>query len=257
MSVTTWGWLILAFPLAGSVVIGLTFKLLPAKAAGAIGTLAIALAFACSIGALLALLGHPADEREFTNTLYDYAGAAGIPFDLGILVDPLSVFMACVVTGVSMLIHLYSFAYMGGDAGYRRFFSYLNFFVFSMLLLVLAGNYLLLIVGWAFVGYASYALISFWYRRETATKAGMKAFVINVIGDIGLVFAAILLIKELGVSELRRGLRGGRRPVHDQRVDDRRDLPAAHRRRDREVRAGARCTPGSRTRWRARPRSAH
>ena len=109
--------------------------------------------------------------------------------------------MALVVTGVSALIHLYSFAYMGGDAGYRRFFSYLNFFVFSMLLLVLAGNYLLLIVGWAFVGYASYALISFWYRRETATKAGMKAFVINVIGDIGLMFAAILLIKELGVTE--------------------------------------------------------
>ena len=89
------------------------------------------------------------------------------------------------VTGVSTLIHLYSYAYMKADAGYRRFFSYLNFFVFSMLLLVLAGNYLLLIVGWAFVGFASYALISFWYRRETATAAGMKAFVINVIGDIG------------------------------------------------------------------------
>ena len=165
MSVTTWGWLILAFPLAGSVLIGLLFRVLPAKAAGWIGTLAIALAFACSIGALLAMLGHPAEEREFANTLYDYAGAAGIPFDLGIYVDQLSVFMALVVTGVSMLIHLYSLAYMGSDAGYRRFFSYLNFFVFSMLLLVLAGNYVLLIVGWAFVGFASYALISFWYRR--------------------------------------------------------------------------------------------
>ena len=109
--------------------------------------------------------------------------------------------MALVVTGVSTLIHLYSVAYMGGDAGYRRFFAYLNFFVFSMLLLVLAGNYVLLIVGWAFVGYASYALISYWYRRDTATKAGMKAFVINVIGDIGLVFAAILLIRELGATE--------------------------------------------------------
>jgi NADH-quinone oxidoreductase subunit L len=201
MSVTTWGWLIIAFPLAGAILIGSTFKVLPARAAGAIGTLSIGLAFACAVGALIALLGHPADEREFANTLYDYAGAAGIPFDLGILVDPLSVFMALVVTGISTLIHLYSFAYMKGDAGYRRFFSYLNFFVFSMLLLVLAGNYLLLIVGWAFVGYASYALISFWYRRDTATTAGMKAFVINVIGDIGLVFAAILLIKELGVTD--------------------------------------------------------
>ncbi len=201
MSVTTWGWLILAFPLAGAILIGATFKLLPARAAGVIGTASIGLAFVCSVGALLALLSHPAEEREFANTLYDYAGAAGIPFDLGILVDPLSVFMALVVTGISTLIHLYSYAYMEGDAGYRRFFSYLNFFVFSMLLLVLAGNYLLLIVGWAFVGYASYALISFWYRRDTATTAGMKAFVINVIGDIGLVFAAILLIKELGVTE--------------------------------------------------------
>ena len=87
MSVTTWGWLIIAFPLAGSVLIGLLFRVLPAKAAGWIGTLAIALAFACSIGALLAMLGHPAEEREFANTLYDYAGAAGIPFDLGIYVD--------------------------------------------------------------------------------------------------------------------------------------------------------------------------
>jgi NADH-quinone oxidoreductase subunit L len=90
---------------------------------------------------------------------------------------------------------------MESDRGYARFFSYLNFFVFSMLLLVLAGNFIFLIVGWAFVGFASYALISFWYRRETATKAGMKAFVINVIGDIGLVLAALLIFRELGTFE--------------------------------------------------------
>ena len=106
--------------------------------------------------------------------------------------------MVLVVTGVSTLIHLYSFGYMQSDEGYHRFFSYLNFFVFSMLLLVLAGNFVLLIVGWAFVGFASYALISFWYRRETATRAGMKAFVINVVGDIGLVLAAFLIFRELG-----------------------------------------------------------
>ena len=92
--------------------------------------------------------------------------------------------MMLVVTGVSTLIHLYSFGYMGSDAGYHRFFSYLNFFVFSMLVLVLAGNFFLLVVGWAFVGAASYLLISFWYRRTTATRAGMKAFVINVVGDV-------------------------------------------------------------------------
>ncbi len=80
--------------------------------------------------------------------------------------------MILIVSGVSTLIHLYSVAYLDSDRGYARYFSYLNFFVFSMLLLVLAGNFVLLIVGWAFVGFASYALISFWYRRNTATKAG-------------------------------------------------------------------------------------
>src|ERR671921_735191 len=99
----------------------------------------------------------------------------GIPLAGSLLIDPLSVLMMLVVSGVSALIHLYSVGYMSGDRGYTRFFSYLNFFVFSMLLLVMAGNFLLLIVGWAFVGAASYLLISFWYRRETATRAGIKA----------------------------------------------------------------------------------
>ena len=93
--------------------------------------------------------------------------------------------MCLVVSGVSFLIHVYSVAYMGGDRGYARYFAYLNYFVFSMLLLVLAANFVLLIIGWAFVGAASYLLISFWYRRDTATDAGIKAFVINVIGDVG------------------------------------------------------------------------
>ena len=109
--------------------------------------------------------------------------------------------MILVVSGVSFLIHLYSVAYMAGDRGYVRFFAYLNFFVFSMLLLVLAGNFVLLIVGWAFVGAASYLLISFWYRRETATGAGIKAFVMNVIGDVGLVVAAFLLFDATGALD--------------------------------------------------------
>ncbi len=106
--------------------------------------------------------------------------------------------MCLVVTGISTLIHLYSISYMTSDEGFVRYFSYLNFFVFSMLLLVLAGNYVLLVVGWAFVGFASYALISFWYRRTTATTAGMKAFVINVIGDVGMVLAAFLIVGQVG-----------------------------------------------------------
>ena len=109
--------------------------------------------------------------------------------------------MCLVVTGVSTLIHIYSFSYMGGDRGYTRFFAYLNFFVFSMLLLVLAANFFLLIVGWAFVGAASYMLISFWYRRNTATKAGIKAFVINVVGDVGLVLGTYFIFKGTGTLD--------------------------------------------------------
>ena len=130
--------------------------------------------------------------------------------DLAILVDPLSVFMCLVVSGVSFLIHLYSVAYMGGDRGYARYFAYLNFFVFSMLLLVLAANFVMLIVGWAFVGAASYLLISFWYRRETAVAAGIKAFVINVIGDVGLVIAAFLILDNDRLARLPAGLRRAR-----------------------------------------------
>jgi NADH-quinone oxidoreductase subunit L len=198
MSATTWAWLVLAFPLAGCLVNALGWRSLSGRAAGCIGTAAIGLAFACAIGALVALQDHAASDRELTSSLWTYASAAGLDVKLGILVDPLSVFMMVVVTGVSTLIHLYSVAYLASDRGYARYFSYLNFFVFSMLLLVLAGNFVLLIVGWAFVGFASYALISFWYRRNTATKAGMKAFVINVIGDVGLVLATFFIFRELG-----------------------------------------------------------
>src|SRR5437588_9153641 len=103
--------------------------------------------------------------------------------------------MALVVAGVSTLIHLYSVTYLKADRGYVRFFAYLNFFVFSMLVLVLAANFVILIVGWAFVGAASYLLISFWYRRRTATRAGIKAFVINVVGDVGLVLGTYFIFR--------------------------------------------------------------
>jgi NADH-quinone oxidoreductase subunit L len=198
MSPTTSAWLVLLFPLLGSIVIALGYRVLPGRSAGWIGTGAIGLSFAASIATLLSLLGRSDSERQVSSKLWDYASAGGLQINLDVFVDPLSVFMILVVSGVSTLIHLYSVAYMDSDRGYVRFFSLLNFFVFSMLLLVLAGNFVLLIVGWAFVGFASYALISFWYRRGTAVRAGMKAFLINVFGDVGLVLAAILIFDNFG-----------------------------------------------------------
>ena len=163
--------------------------------------------------------------------------------------------MALVVSGVSTLIHLYSVAYMASDRGYTRFFAYLNFFVFSMLLLVLAGNFLILIVGWAFVGAASYLLISFWYRRTTATRAGIKAFVINVVGDVGLVIGTYFIFKGSGSLDFLTTLRLGRRGVLDATTaTSSRAASACWSARSRSP-PRCRCTPGSRTPWRARRRS--
>jgi NADH-quinone oxidoreductase subunit L len=198
MSLGGWGWLVLAFPLAGSIVCALLYRSPNKKPVGYIGSAAIFVSFLCGIGALVKLEDLPPDQRHVVSNAFHYAQSAGISADLGILLDPLSVFMVLVVSGVSFLIHVYSIAYMDSDRGYARFFSYLNFFVFSMLLLVLASNFVILIVGWAFVGAASYLLISFWYRRGTATYAGIKAFVMNVIGDVGLVIGAFLLWQHTG-----------------------------------------------------------
>jgi NADH-quinone oxidoreductase subunit L len=202
MTTTTWAWLVLAFPLAGTLAIAFGYRSLPGRWAGVIGTGAILLAFAASIGALISLQGHSSAHRELTSTLYSYASTVGVNAKMSILVDPLSVFMILVVSGVSSMIHLYSISYLDEDRGFARYFSYLNFFVFAMLLLVLAGNFLLLIVGWAFVGLASYLLISFWYRRTTATRAGIKAFVINVLGDAALVLGTYFIFKHTHTLDL-------------------------------------------------------
>ena len=207
MSPATFGWLVLLCPLVGTVVIGLGFRRLPDRTAGWIGTGALVLSFALSVGAFVALQSRSPAHRVVTSTLWSYASTVGVDAKLSILVDPLSVYMALVVSGVSALIHLYSVAYMDSDRGYARYFAYLNYFVFSMLLLVLAGNFVLLIVGWAFVGAASYLLISFWYRRTTATRAGIKAFVINVVGDVGLVLGTFFIFKHTGTVDLEKTFR--------------------------------------------------
>jgi NADH-quinone oxidoreductase subunit L len=204
MSATTSAWLVLAFPLAGMLVTAFSYRAtssLPPRTAGWIATVAVFFSFLAAVGTLLRLQQHVPADRHLVSSLWSYATTVGIDARMSILVDPLSVFMILVVSGVSTLIHLYSISYMDSDRGSARFFSYLNFFVFSMLLLVLAGNFLLLIVGWAFVGAASYLLISFWYRRTTATRAGIKAFVINVVGDVGLVLGTYFIFKHTGTLD--------------------------------------------------------
>src|SRR5579862_6783243 len=204
MSATTAAWIVLASPLAGTVAVGALFRRLPGRSAGWLGTASIAVSFVFALITLARLQSAAPGGRELTSTLWTIAGTVGVNAKLTILVDPLSVLMICVVSGVSMLIHLYSISCLDGDRGYVRFFSYLNFFVFSMLLLVLAGNFLVLIIGWAFAGAASYLLISFWYRRTTATRAGIKAFVINVVGDVGLVIGTFIIFRHTGTVQFLR-----------------------------------------------------
>ncbi|MGX6446595.1 NADH-quinone oxidoreductase subunit L [Patulibacter sp. S7RM1-6] len=202
MSPAEAAWVVLALPLLGAIVLGLGFRTWRGITAGLIGTAAVGLAFVFTLISLFGLLGRDEEgTRQIASSLWDYVSVGGLQIKMEILVDPLSLVMLLVVTGVSTLIHLYSIAYMRGDAGYTRFFAYLNFFVFAMLVLVLAGNFILLIVGWGLVGAASYMLISFWYRRTSATKAGIKAFVINVVGDVGLVLGVILLLRHTGTVD--------------------------------------------------------
>src|SRR4029077_15272667 len=124
------------------------------------------------------------------------AGSFSAPF--GFYLDQLSMIMVLVVTGVGFLIHIYSVGYMGHEGGYYRFFSYLNLFMFFMLTLVLANNYLLMFVGWEGVGLASYLLIGFFFLKDSAANAGKKAFIVNRIGDFGFLVAMFLMYQKFG-----------------------------------------------------------
>ena len=131
-------------------------------------------------------------------TLWTWLTSGRLDIALSLLLDPLAAIMLLIVTGVGFLIHVYSIGYMAGDPGYWRFFAYLNFFILAMALLVTADNFLFLLVGWAGVGLASFLLIGFWYTRPSAVAAARKAFVVNVIGDFGLLIAIFLIFGAFG-----------------------------------------------------------
>jgi NADH-quinone oxidoreductase subunit L len=186
-------WWALLFPLLGFLWC-LAFGRVWPRLSGWIATLAIGISFLFAVSTFIGLLGLAPADRVRVGDLYTWIGSGSISIPLGIYVDPLSSTMLLVVTGVSFLIHLYATGYMAGDRGYGRFFAEMNLFVFSMLVLVLAGNFVLLMVGWAGVGLCSYLLISFWFERPEAAAAGVKAFVVNAIGDAGLILASSLIL---------------------------------------------------------------
>ncbi|HEV2233921.1 MAG TPA: NADH-quinone oxidoreductase subunit L, partial [Terriglobia bacterium] len=164
------------------------------------------------LGSFFELLGQPA--HTFTSTLYTWlpAGAfhltngtiGNLNVNVGFQLDPLSAVMLLVVTGVGFLIHIYSIGYMGHEGGYYRFFGYLNLFMFSMLVLILADNYLMMFVGWEGVGLCSYLLIGFYFQRKSAGDAGKKAFIVNRIGDAGFLLGVMLLTVTFGTLNFQQ-----------------------------------------------------
>jgi NADH-quinone oxidoreductase subunit L len=194
-------WLIPALPLAGFGVLLVAGRRLGDPAAGWLATLVVAASFGVTVAVLTDLLSRPAEERVLTQTLFTWVPAGALRVGAGLLADPLSVAMALFVTGVGSLIHLYAIGYMRGDPGFSRFFTYLNLFVFSMLTLVLADNFLLMFLGWEGVGVCSYFLISFWFERPAAATAGKKAFVTNRVGDWGFMLAIFLVFSSLGTVQ--------------------------------------------------------
>src|SRR5579875_1821298 len=186
-------------PLAGFVVLVAFGRRLGDPWAGWVGTAAVTGSFVAAC-VTLAGLSHvtPGSHRVFTQTFFTWIPVAGLQVKVALLVDPLSMTMAMFVTGVSMLIHLYSIGYMKDDPDYPKFFVYLNLFVFMMLALVLADNLLVTFVGWEGVGLCSYWLISFWFHRDTAASAGKKAFIYNRIGDAGFLLAMFLIFSKTG-----------------------------------------------------------
>ena len=199
-----WIWLAILLPFAGFLVNGALAFLRPQakRLVSAIGVGSVAAAFAVGVAVFLAVLGaHPA--TPYVRTLWSWIPVGDLRVDAALQVDQLSVVMLLVVTGVSSLIHVFSVGYMQDDPGYARYFAYLNLFVAFMLVLVLGASYPVMFIGWEGVGLCSYLLIGFWFEEKEKADAGLKAFLVNRIGDFGFLVAMFLIFSHLGSLDFR------------------------------------------------------
>jgi NADH-quinone oxidoreductase subunit L len=194
-------WVIPALPLLGSAVNGLFGRKWPNKVISAVAVGSTGLSFFAALEALREFLQLPAEQIPWIKQYFSWIVAGDFRAGFDLQVDHLTMVMLLVVTGVGWLIHVYSVGYMAHEGGYYRFFSYLNLFMFFMLILVLAANYVLLFVGWEGVGLSSYLLIGFYFLRRSAADAGKKAFIVNRIGDFGFMLGMFLLFKTFGTLD--------------------------------------------------------
>lgn len=184
-------------PLIGFLINGLLGKFLPKSITGWIGTLAVLASFVCSV-----YIFNNLDPAKNVNIdLFNWIAFSNINIGFGFLIDPLTVTMLLVVTGIGTLIHLYSIGYMHDDEGFTRFFTYLNLFIFFMLLLVMGSNYLVMFIGWEGVGLCSYLLIGFWFKNNEYNNAAKKAFVMNRIGDLGFLLGMFFMLFYFGTLD--------------------------------------------------------
>ena len=194
-------WVCLLSPLVAALTITVAGGRISRRTAGWIATLATFIAFGGALVAFIGLWAADPSDREQVSTAYTWLAAGDFQVQVQILLDTLSSTMMLIVSGVGGLIVWYSMGYLAGDDEERRYFAYISLFVFAMLMLVQAGNFLLLLVGWGLVGLASYLLIGFWHHKPEAVAAAKKAFVMNAIGDATLALGLVLLIWETGTLE--------------------------------------------------------
>jgi len=197
----TWLWLIPGLPLLGAILNGIVLRRAPRHSTSLVACGAVGAALALAVAAMADLVSLPETSRLIHSRYFTWIAAGDFSAAFGLRFDPLSAVMTLVVTGVGFLIHLYSIGYMHADRGYSRYFAYLNLFTFSMLLLVLADNFLLMFVGWEGVGLCSYLLIGFWFEKQSATDAGKKAFLVNRVGDFAFLLGLFILFRQMGTFD--------------------------------------------------------